>query len=229
MFVFLLFLVVQSASAFTPSSSSRHIPSKLAEISQELEETWSNAAIIGEDAVERTTTLIEDRAFEYKKNALKRMKKQDPKSREITEDSIEKAAADYMGVLVPVEKYDVIYEKVINEAVNGFIDEISKEEQILKKGIHEINAEYDQALSQTQFGLTEDDIFTAKERFIERSAVVDELFKISIERAEITYAEAVIEAVENRNEEAHYFEKFGKCKPEKFDYNTPSFANLIAF
>jgi len=226
--MFLLLLVVHSASSFMPSSSSRHIPSKLADISQELEETWSNAAMIGEDAAERTTSLIKDRAFDCRTQVMKRTKEQKFVRREITEDSIEKAAAEFMGESIEKD-YDINYRKAISDAENGFLDAITRQEEILKEEIHEISSEYDQALSQTQFGLTEDDIFMAKQSFIQRSAVVDELFQIAIERAELANKEAIIEAAEERNEEVRYYEKFGRYMPDKIDYNAPAFANLIAF
>lgn len=239
----LLLLLVHKTSGFISASSSsvlNNIPSttKLAvsSISQELEEAWSNAAVLGEDAAERTTSLIEERAIDCKSQVMKRIKEQQKEGRDdtiISEDSIEKAAAEYYDIMeVELKRYDRNYRNSVEEAEKIFINTIKKQEHLLKIEIEQIGYEYNLALTAsqtTQNGLTEDDIFTAKEYFIQRSAIVDEVFQSAIERAELTYSVSVFEATENRNEEQLYFQNFGRYMPDIMDYNSAGFGNLIAF
>mmetsp|Transcript_338 Transcript_338/g.441 ORF Transcript_338/g.441 Transcript_338/m.441 type:complete len:230 (-) Transcript_338:379-1068(-) len=225
----LIFLaLIYQVPSFVLPSSSQCRATVLADIANELYETWSNAAMIGDDAVGRTADYIKERAFDCKNEVLTRISETSEKFENVNEDSIDHAASEYFGVSTE-KKYETMYKIAVGEAEIDFMNAIHKQEGIFLKEMNEIVSDYDHALSQTKNGLTEEDIFSATRRYIERSAAVDELFQIAIERAELAYKVDIIDAEEMRNKEASFYAKHGRYLPEKIDYLSPKFANQIAF
>mmetsp|Transcript_24378 Transcript_24378/g.36167 ORF Transcript_24378/g.36167 Transcript_24378/m.36167 type:complete len:250 (+) Transcript_24378:69-818(+) len=225
---FFLIILIQEVTSFIPPISNRCRTTQLADITYDLYEAWSNAAMVGDDAVGRTANFIKDRAFDYKNEVLSRMKENSQKFDNINEDSIEKAASEYFGAQTE-KKYQTMYKIAVGQAEIDLMNAINKQEGIFLEEMNKIVSDYDYALSQTQDGLTEEDIFSATRQYIQRSAAVDELFEIAIERAELAYKVELIEAEEARNEEVQFYEKHGRYKPEKLDYLSVTFANQIAF
>jgi len=178
----------------------------------ELHETWNSAAALGNDAVEQIRNVLQDRALNCKQKALSRHFGLKNEGKTNISQNIDTTAVDLSSM---VEKeYETAYRIAAGQSEIDFMTAIHREEEKFLEGINEILSDYNHDLSsQTNMdddGFTEEDIFSATRQYIQRSVATDELFQIAIERAELAYKGAIIQAEETRNEEAQFYEKHGR-------------------
>jgi len=177
------------------SPSFQNTFSQLAEIKAELEETWNNAAMLGEDAVLETHNFAQSQAIDYKRRVVNKIMKAPEKPKQMSMDSFSQDSEGKQDLEAKRE-----HMQALAEARKTFLHRITFVEKLFRKEINEIIDNYDDNLSLTNEGMTEYQVFSANDQYIHRSAVAQELFQAAVDVAELTYREAEITAEENVQE-----------------------------
>mmetsp|Transcript_18748 Transcript_18748/g.28307 ORF Transcript_18748/g.28307 Transcript_18748/m.28307 type:complete len:208 (-) Transcript_18748:78-701(-) len=180
-----------------PSPSFQNTNSQLTDLAIEIEEIWSNAAAIGEDSSEETLDFVQSRALDYKNRVKNRVTKQTDKLKRTSKTPFVTAGAESTEDMTAMKQY----QNALDIALRSFSQRVDAAEEKLTFELDEIIEAYNDNLSSTSvYGMTEDDIFLAKERHIQNSAIAEELFQVALDTAEVAYREAVLTAEENLNE-----------------------------
>jgi hypothetical protein len=125
-------------------------------------------------------------------------------------------------------EYDDDYANALLRAEKHFVRSVARAEGAMARSLRRIESHYDLSVRRS-IDLSEEDVLRAKKHYIRQTAAAEELFQIAVEKAELSFEEAVIRAEEERNQKQEYFEEFGESIYPTTGYLSPIFSNMIAY